>query len=236
MAPKLFLICAALLPLSAGVAIGQQAPAPAPAPSVPLVQPGAPGQPSTTLTGPTVGTAVRTPTVADVKFMQGMIMHHGQAIEMTDLMQGHSSNPQLMEFAQRISLAQSSEILFMKSWLNMRGFPLEDNSMAGMAGMDMSSMPGMKMAGPTMSMPLMPGMLSPEQMDALRKAKGPEFDHLFLVGMIQHHKGALTMLTDLYATPGAAQDPLLFDFTADVEATQSGEIEVMQDMLAKEKH
>jgi uncharacterized protein (DUF305 family) len=73
-------------------------------------------------------------------------------------------------------------------------------------------------------------------MDALRKAKGPEFDHLFLTGMIQHHQGALTMLSDLYATPGAAQDPLLFDFTADIEATQSGEIQVMQDMLAKEKH
>ena len=235
MAPKLFLICAALLPLSAGVAIGQQAPAPAPAPSVPLVQPGAPGQPSTTLTGPTVGTAVRTPTVADVKFMQGMIMHHGQAIEMTDLMQGHSSNPQLMEFAQRISLAQSSEILFMKSWLNMRGFPLEDNSMAGMAGMDMSSMPGMKMAGPTMSMPLMPGMLSPEQMDALRKSKGPEFDHLFLTGMIQHHGGALIMVNDLFTTPGAGQDNVLFDFATDIDNTQRAEIRIMQAMLKEKK-
>ena len=225
MVPRLLLICAALLSLSSGVATGQQAPAP----SVPLVQPGAPGQPTKTLTQPTVGTAVRTPTVDDVKFMQGMIMHHGQAIEMTDLMKGRSSSPQLLEFALRISLAQSSEIEFMKSWLNLRGFPIEDNSMAGMAGMDMSSMPGMKM-----SMPLMPGMLSPEQMDALRKSKGAEFDHLFLTGMIQHHKGALTMLTDLYATPGAAQDPLLFDFTADIEATQSGEIQVMQDMLAKE--
>jgi uncharacterized protein (DUF305 family) len=84
-------------------------------------------------------------------------------------------------------------------------------------------------------MPTMPGMLTKQQMDALRKASGPEFDHLFLTGMIQHHTGALTMLKELFATPGAAQDAQLFDFTADVEVTQTGEIGTMKSMLAKEK-
>ena len=97
-----------------------------------------------------------------------------------------------------------------------------------MAGMDMSGMAGM-------SMPMMPGMLTPAQMDELRKAKGPAFDHLFLTGMIQHHTGALTMVKDLFDTPNAGQDPQLFDFTADVSVTQEGEIAAMQDMLAKEK-
>jgi uncharacterized protein (DUF305 family) len=97
----------------------------------------------------------------------------------------------------------------------------------------MANMPGM--AGmPDMDMPMMPGMLSPKQMEALRNAKGPEFDHLFLTGMIQHHTGALTMLKELFATPAAAQDAQLFDFTADIEVTQQGEIDTMKSMLAKE--
>jgi len=86
-----------------------------------------------------------------------------------------------------------------------------------------------------MSMPMMPGMLTPQQMDALRNSNGAEFDHLFLTGMIQHHTGALTMVKDLFATPSAAQDAQLFDFTADVQVTQAGEIDTMKSMLAKEK-
>jgi uncharacterized protein (DUF305 family) len=96
--------------------------------------------------------------------------------------------------------------------------------MKDMKGMDMSSM-----------MPAMPGMLTAAQMAALRKAKGPEFDHLFLTGMIQHHTGALTMVKQLFDTPGAAQDPWLFDFTSDVDNTQQAEIDIMRHMLAKEK-
>ena len=84
-------------------------------------------------------------------------------------------------------------------------------------------------------MPLMPGMLTPKQMDSLRKANGAKFDQLFLTGMIQHHGGALTMVKDLFDTPGAAQDMQLFDFTADIGVTQQGEIDAMRNMLAKEK-
>jgi uncharacterized protein (DUF305 family) len=102
--------------------------------------------------------------------------------------------------------------------------------MAGdMAGMDMAGMDHMDMA-----MPMMPGMLTKEQMKALAAATGPEFDHLFLTGMIQHHTGALTMVKDLFLVPGAGQDPRLFDFASDVDNTQQAEIDIMRHML-KEK-
>jgi uncharacterized protein (DUF305 family) len=218
------LLCAALLPACAAAAFAQQ-PTAAPENTVPLVQPGAPGQPTKTLTKSVAGTGQQGPTEADVKFMQGMIMHHSQAVEMVALMQGRTDNPQVLQLGQRISFSQASEIKFMTLWLGYRDKPISD--MADMPGMDM---PGMKM-----DMPMMPGMLSPKQMDALRNAKGPEFDRLFLTGMIQHHTGALTMLSDLFATPGAAQDAQLFDFTADVGVTQQGEIDTMKSMLAKEK-
>jgi uncharacterized protein (DUF305 family) len=211
---RLSFVCAALLPLGAAAALCQD---------VPLVQPGAPGQPTKTLTKPVTGTGQQGPTDGDVKFMQGMVMHHGQAVEMVALMPGRTKNPQILALGDRISISQSGELKFMKLWLGYRDKPVsEDDGMAGMAHMDMQ-------------MPAMPGMLSAKQMDALRKASGPEFDHLFLTGMIQHHTGALTMVKDLYATPGAAQDAQLFDFTADVQVTQEGEIGVMQSMLAKEK-
>jgi uncharacterized protein (DUF305 family) len=111
---------------------------------------------------------------------------------------------------------------WMKRWLQDHGKPI--SPMEDMPGMDMSAM-----------MAPMPGMLTPAQMKALREAKEPEFDHLFLTGMIQHHTGALTMVKDLFQTPGAAQDALLFDFTSDVDNTQNAEIDIMRHMLAKEK-
>ena len=97
-----------------------------------------------------------------------------------------------------------------------------------MAGMD--HMDHMNMG----AMPMMPGMLTPAQMKALAAATGPEFDHLFLTGMIQHHTGALTMVKDLFKSPGAGQDPQLFDFASDVDNTQQAEIDIMRHML-KEK-
>jgi uncharacterized protein (DUF305 family) len=97
--------------------------------------------------------------------------------------------------------------------------------------MAMSEMRDMDMAHHSMA--LMPGMLSPEQMEALRKAKGAEFDHLFLTGMIQHHNGALTMVKDLFDTAGAGQDAELFDFATDADNTQRAEIKIMQTMLEK---
>ncbi len=152
--------------------------------------------------------------------MQGMIMHHAQAVEMTALIPSHTANKNLRSLGARISLSQSDEIRFMKRWLAARGEPVF-MAMPGMPGMDKSRHP----------MPLMPGMLTAEQMESLRKAKGAEFDHLFLTGMIQHHSGALTMVKDLFETAGAGQDAELFDFATDVDTGQRAEIRIMQAML-----
>jgi len=154
--------------------------------------------------------------------MQGMIMHHGQAVEMTALIPSHTENQALRSLGARISSSQSDEIKFMKRWLTARGEPVS-MPMPDLQGMDRSHHP----------MPLMPGMLTPEQMDALRKAKGSEFDRLFLQGMIQHHRGALTMVKDLFETPGAGQDAELFDFATDADNTQRAEIRIRQGMLEK---
>jgi len=187
-----------------------------------VVQPGAPGKPSRTLPPSTKGTLpARSP--ADVGFMQGMIMHHAQAVEMTTMMATHTENKDLRSLGARISSSQSDEIRFMKRWLAARG---ESVSMA------MPGMPGMDMSGK--SMPLMPGMLTAEQMEALRKARGAKFDRLFLTGMIQHHGGALTMVKDLFDTAGAGQDAELFNFATDVDTGQRAEIGIMQAMLEKQ--
>ncbi|MGH9701555.1 MAG: DUF305 domain-containing protein [Candidatus Acidiferrales bacterium] len=186
-----------------------------------IVQPGAPGKPSRTLPPSTRGTLPQM-SQADVEFMQGMIVHHSQAVEMTALIPSHSENKDLRLLGERISRSQSSEIQFMQRWLTARGEPLS-MAMPGMPEMDKSGKP----------MPLMPGMLTPEQMEALRKAQGAEFDHLFLTGMIQHHNGALTMVRDLFNTPGAGQDAELFDFATDADNSQRAEIRIMQSMLEK---
>jgi uncharacterized protein (DUF305 family) len=161
--------------------------------------------------------------------MQGMIMHHSQAVEMTALIGSHTENKNLRSLGARISSSQTDEIKFMQRWLAARGQSVPDAS-DHMAGM---KMPGMDMSHD--SMKLMPGMLTPEQMDALRKAKGGEFDHLFLVGMIQHHNGALTMVKDLFDTAGAGQDAEIFNFATDADNTQRAEIRIMQGMLEKEQ-
>lgn len=186
-----------------------------------VVQPGAPGKPSRKL--PPSTTAKLPPqSQKDVEFMQGMIMHHAQAVEMTALIPSHTQNKELRTLGARISSSQSDEIKFMKRWLTARGEPVS-MPMPAMSGMNMSHQ----------SMPLMPGMLTPEQMEALRKAKDAEFDHLFLTGMIQHHNGALTMVKDLFDTAGAGQDAELFNFATDVDSGQRAEIRIMQAMLEK---
>src|SRR4029077_20126850 len=159
---------------------------------------------------------------ADVEFMQGMIMHHAQAVEMTALIASHTENKDLRLLGARISRSQSDEINFMRRWLASRGEALS---------MAMPEMPGMDMSREKMA--LMPGMLTPEQMEALRKAKGAEFDRLFLTGMIQHHNGALTMVKDLFDTAGAGQDAELFNFATDADNSQRAEITIMQSMLEK---
>jgi uncharacterized protein (DUF305 family) len=150
--------------------------------------------------------------------MRGMIMHHAQAVEMTALISSHTENRDLRLLGARISNSQSDEIRFMRRWLAARGES---------GGPPSGAMPAM--AGHSMA--LMPGMLTPEQMEALRKAKAGEFDHLFLTGMIQHHNGALTMVKDLFNTAGAGQDAELFDFATDADNTQRAEIRIMQSML-----
>ncbi|HBB94530.1 MAG TPA: DUF305 domain-containing protein [Blastocatellia bacterium] len=185
-----------------------------------VVQPGAPGQPTRTLPPSTRATLPpRSP--EDVKFMQGMIMHHAQAVEMTALIESHTENKDLRLLGARISHSQSEEIKFMQRWLEARGEQIS---------LPMDNMPGMDMSSHQM---LMPGMLTPKQMDALRKAKGAEFDQLFLTGMIQHHSGALIMVKDLFDTAGAGQDAELFNFTTDVDSGQRAEIRIMQSMLGE---
>jgi uncharacterized protein (DUF305 family) len=218
-----FLPCAALLAASSSAlflapAHAQQTTTAAPV----IVQPGAPGQPTKSLPPSTKGTLPPL-SPADVEFMQGMIMHHSQAVEMTAIIQSHTDNKDLRLLGAKISSSQSDEIKFMQRWLAARGEPLT---------MPMPDTPGMDMSH--QSMALMPGMLSPEQMDALRKAKGPEFDRLFLAGMIQHHNGALIMVKDLFDTAGAGQDATLFDFATDVDSGQRAEIRIMQSMLQKQ--
>jgi uncharacterized protein (DUF305 family) len=197
------------------------------APRTPVVvQPGAPGKPTRTLPSTTRAT-LPPASPADVQFMQGMIMHHAQAVEMTALIESHTENKDVRSLGARISRSQSDEIKFMKRWLASRGQPtslaIHDMSHTRMSHPDMSHE----------SMALMPGMLTAEQMEALRKARGDEFDRLFLTGMIQHHGGALTMVKDLFDTAGAGQDAELFNFATDVDSGQRAEIRIMQGMLEK---
>ena len=186
-----------------------------------VVQPGAPGKPTRTL--PSTTRAKLPPaSAADAEFMQGMIMHHAQAVEMTALIDSHTENKDVRSLGARISRSQADEIKFMKRWLASRGQPTS-HTMHDMSHGKMSHE----------SMALMPGMLSAEQMEVLRKSRGEEFDRLFLTGMIQHHGGALTMVKDLFDTAGAGQDAELFNFATDVDSGQRAEIRIMQTMLEK---
>jgi uncharacterized protein (DUF305 family) len=159
--------------------------------------------------------------------MQKMIMHHAQAVEMTALIESRTENKDLRLLGTRIGQSQSDEMNFMKRWLEFRGEPVSPS---------MPEMPRMDMPGHDMSshhQMLMPGMLTAKQMDAIRKAKGAEFDRLFLRGMIQHHNGALMMVKELFETAGAGQDAELFNFATDVDSGQRAEIKIMQTMLGE---
>ena len=167
---------------------------------------------------------------ADVRFMQGMIMHHAQAVEMTALIESRTTTRGLRLLGERISHSQSDEMKFMKRWLEARGeaiseMPSRDQSMG------MTSHTGH--TGHTSHSMLMPGMLTKSQMEALEKAKGKEFDRLFLTGMIQHHNGALIMVKDLFDTAGAGQDAEVFNFATDVDSGQRAEIRIMQTMMGE---
>jgi len=177
----------------------------------PIVQPGAPGQSSRILTAAAAADVSRIQyTAADVQFVQGMIGHHGQAVEMTGLLATHTASAKMRQLGQRISLSQQDEITMMLRWLEIRG---------------------QEAPGPHAMHMLMPGMLTPEEMDRLAQARDREFDGLFLRGMIKHHSGALTMVEELYSHAGAGQEPDIFAFASEVEADQRMEIDRMAAML-----
>ena len=194
-----------------------------------VVQPGAPGHPTRTLP-PSTRAKLPPRSPKNVEFMQGMIMHHAQAVEMTALIESRTQNKELRLLGARISHSQVEEMNFMKRWLEARGELTSMPKTPGDHAHHNMNMPGMNMSSQPM---LMPGMLTVKQMDALRKAKGSEFDHLFLSGMIQHHNGALMMVKDLFDTAGAGQDAELFNFATDVDSGQRAEIKIMQTMLGK---
>ena len=150
-------------------------------------------------------------TVADVQFMQGMIAHHAQAIFMSRLAAQNGANPRLVKFATKIDQSQMTEILQMQGWLTANGQVAPDTSSYHHVMMD--------------------GMLTAEQIKTLEGARGEEFDRHFLLMMIQHHEGALKMVADLLATPGAGQDVDVNVFANDVVSVQTAEIGAMQQML-----
>src|SRR3954464_3026868 len=161
-------------------------------------------------------------TAADVHFMSSMIGHHAQAIVMARWAPTHGASPSVRTLADRIINAQQDEIATMQTWLRDRLQPIPEATPNGMK----MTMNGME------HMMLMPGMLTPEQMKQLDAARGPEFDRLFLTYMIQHHRGAVSMVKDLFGTYGAGQDETVFKFASDVNVDQTTEIARMEKMLA----
>lgn len=200
---------AALLLSASGLAYAQ---------SVPIVQPGAPGQASKTLSADeAIKLAKASYTASDVAFMQAMIMHHQQAVEMAKLVKDRTNTEELTTIAGRIESSQADEIAFMQTWLKERGEPLADPAMQGHAE-HMHHM--------------MKGMASPDDLKALAAAKGADFDRQFLTLMIAHHDGALDMVEKLLDEEGTAADPVLFQFIGDVEGEQKTEIGRMDKLLA----
>lgn len=167
-------------------------------------------------------------TAADIAFMSGMIMHHAQAVKMAGWAASHGASQSLQTYCGRVAMAQTAEIGLMSQWLAERNQPVPEIDTASADMMAHMNMPGMQHDAP---MKMMPGMLSPAQMHQLDAARGVEFDRMFLVFMIQHHRGALTMVDTLFNSPGAAQDEIVFKFANDVHADQSTEIDRMQQML-----
>jgi uncharacterized protein (DUF305 family) len=212
----------------------------------PIFHPGAPGEASRVVSAEEAVAMSRTTfSEADVAFMQHMIVHHAQAVDMVALLRERGADPTIKLLGERIALTQQAEMAIMRDWLTVRGLPVEMAGMGGHGGMDHSmSMAAAPAAGEhdhhAMAMgeasaddtPLMAGMLSPRQMRTLAAASGPAFDKLFLQGMIQHHQGALDMVDTLMATPDAAEDTTLSDFTSSVVADQSAEILRMQTLLS----
>ena len=189
------------------------------------------GQPAAATPAPPNSTVHQTPaglgqypySDADVAFMSGMIPHHAQAVIMAGWAPSHGARHDVAVLCERIVVAQRDEIALMQTWLRDRGLPVPDAASTRMK---------MSMGGMEHDM-LMPGMLTDEEMAALDRARGPEFDRLFLLGMIKHHQGAIDMVDTLFKSYGASQDEMIFKFANDVFADQSTEIDRMKQMLAE---
>ena len=179
-----------------------------------ILQPGAPGQDTKTInTAQATDLSKVGHTPADVKFMQGMIGHHAQAVEMVALIADRTASEDLKRLGLRIQVSQEDEMNMMRRWLEVRGEKIP--------GPHAHHEPG----------GFMPGMLTSEEMAQLAEAKGKEFDRLFLQGMIKHHGGALMMVDELFKSPGAGQEGDIFAFASDVDADQRMEMERMYMML-----
>jgi uncharacterized protein (DUF305 family) len=184
-------------------------------PGPPILQPGAPGESSRVISAAeAVDLSGVRHTAADVRFMQTMIGHHAQALEMVALLQSRTNRDDMRLLARRIALSQEDEIMLMQRWLQMRGQQVPDAHVHHAAGAT-----------------LMPGMLTPGEMGQLEAAKGKEFDRLFLEFMVKHHEGALVMVSELFSSPGAAQESDIFAFATEVDADQRIEIARMGAML-----
>jgi uncharacterized protein (DUF305 family) len=180
-----------------------------------IVQPGAPGEASRVIpVEKAVDLSQVEHTPADVEFMQSMIGHHAQALEMTALLPSRTSREDMKLLGKRIELSQADEIKMMQTWLTDRGQTVPDAHAHHAHGAK-----------------LMPGMLTPEEMKRLEAATGAEFDRLFLEFMIKHHEGALVMVKELFSKNGAGQESEMFAFASDVEADQQMEIDRMFAML-----
>jgi uncharacterized protein (DUF305 family) len=180
-----------------------------------IVQPGPPGQPTRVISAEKATDLSRVQfTPADVRFMQGMIGHHAQAIEMAALLPDRTRRDDMRLLAKRIDVSQADEIQMMQRWLEARGQQVP--------GPHAHHAPGA---------PLMPGMLTTEEMSRLAAASGAAFDRLFLELMIKHHEGALTMVQELYSSAGAGQESEIYAFASDVVADQKMEIDRMRGML-----
>ena len=190
-----------------------------------IVQPGAPGQATRVISAEKATDLSRVQySAADVRFMQGMIGHHAQALEMAALVPERTHRDDMRLLAKRIDLSQADEIRMMQHWLEARGQQVPGphaHHAAGATGAAVAAM--------------MPGMLSTEEMARLAAARGDAFDRLFLELMIKHHEGALTMVNELSATAGAGQESEMYAFASDVDADQRMEIDRMRGMIAMSK-
>ena len=213
---------AGVLAAALAAACGSAQPAKPALPATPArsAAPAAPADPTLHATPPSLGQYPYSD--ADVDFMSGMIPHHAQAVIMAGWCESHGARRDVATLCGRIVVAQRDEIKLMQQWLSDRGLAVPDAT---------STKHHMKMPNGMEHDMLMPGMLSDEQMAELDRARGPEFDRLFLEGMIRHHQGAIDMVDVLFKAYGAAQDETVFKFANDVQADQTTEINRMQQML-----